>query len=66
MKAEIHRYNVGEKVYIGLDGEKEDIIVEQVQCTEGSDVLEYVLQNEGFIFESSIAYSEKELNGEIK
>lgn len=66
MKVEIHRYNVGETVYIGLDGEESDVIIEQVQAEDGSDVLGYVLQNEGFIFESSIAYSEKELNGEIK
>lgn len=55
-----HLYSVGEKVYFG-DGEQDfDVIVEQV--TE-SGMIGYELENAGFIFESSIAYSEKELKG---
>jgi hypothetical protein len=53
-------------VYFGSDEADSDIIVELVEAVEGSDVLGYVLKDEGFLFESSIAYSEKELNGESK
>ena len=61
-----HLYNVGDKVYFGRDECDSDIIVELVEAVEGSDVIGYVLKDEGFLFESSIAYSEKELNGENK
>ena len=61
-----HLYKVGDKVYFGRDECDSDIIVELVEAVEGSDVIGYVLKDEGFLFESSIAYSEKELNGENK
>lgn len=61
-----HLYAIGDRVYFGNDEDDSDIIVELVEIEEDSDVLGYVLKDEGFIFESSIAYSEKELNGEIK
>lgn len=58
-----HRYEIGEKVFLGMDDEVSDIILEKVPAEKGSDVLGYILKDNDFIFESSISYSEKELRG---
>lgn len=55
-----HRYKIGEVVYFHL-GEEKDEIIKLVSAPGDGDVLGYVLKNEGFLFESSIEYSEKEL-----
>lgn len=60
-----HIYKVGEKVYLGMDG-RSDTIIELVPAEGGCDILAYILQEEGYIFESSINYSESEYKGEIK
>ena len=57
-----HRYKVGELVYFGFRGEKSGRILELVRSETASDPIGYELDGEGFLFESSVACSETEIN----
>lgn len=61
----VHRYAVGELVFFGANGDDSGVITELVHPVNQLAPLGYEIAGEGFLFESSIAYSESELNSDI-